>query len=364
MKSKVYLERCIYQYQKKNGTTVFYVEVRKKDSKKTLTKVCKTITDARRWLRVTETDIEEGKEIFDSKARKRTLNDLIEEYKRIHLNKFPRRLKDQTAHLNWWSENYGAKPLIAIKPSLLAEAKDRLLNGITPRKINRTNSTVNRYLSTLSKAFTLASREWQWIVENPFKRISKLRENPSRTRFLSREEFKMLLEECKKSRNPHLYGMVLIAGVMGLRFTEVASLRFKHIDFENRFVTLEMTKNGDTRIVFLPDQVHDYLITFVNRNQEEYLFPSKNPEKRHPYSMIRKAFKNALQTSGIKDFRYHDLRHTCASHLAMSGATQGALMKVLGHRSPTMTAKYAHYSDSHIAQVMQKSSNYLLNSKE
>jgi integrase len=150
-------------------------------------------------------------------SKKRTLSDLIEYYIKVHLSKFPSRLKDQTYHLNWWNEQYGRKKLTEITPALLTGAKEILLDGVTHRKINRSEATVNRYFSTLSKAFSLASREWQWISENPFRRISKLKEGPGRNRFLSKDELQILLEKCKESKNSHLYGMVLIAASMGLR---------------------------------------------------------------------------------------------------------------------------------------------------
>ncbi|MBX9744199.1 MAG: hypothetical protein K2X08_03195 [Chlamydiales bacterium] len=70
MKRKIYLERCIYQYPKKDGTTAFYVEVRRKGLKKPLTKVEPTITKARQWLKATEVAIHEGKDVLDNKARK------------------------------------------------------------------------------------------------------------------------------------------------------------------------------------------------------------------------------------------------------------------------------------------------------
>lgn len=352
--------RCIRKYPKKDGSISYHAEVRRKNAKP-LRQSFPTLTQAKNWVRKVESTILEGKYVPDNKARKYTLSDLIEQYTRLHLSKFPRRLKDQTPHLNWWKENYGSKALIEITPSLLAEAKETLLNGITPRKTKRSNPTVNRYFSTLSRAFTLAFQEWQWINENPFRRVSKLKENGGRNRFLSREELHSLLACCKESKNPHLYGMVLIAASMGLRFGEVANLCWKHIDFENGFVTLEATKNGDVRFVPLPHQVAAYLKGIDRaRLPDDFLFPSKNPTKRHPYSIIRKAFANAVQKAGLQDFKYHDLRHTCASHLAMNGATQGELMEVLGHRSPAMTKRYAHFSKEHIARVLQKTSNSLI----
>jgi integrase len=213
----------------------------------------------------------------------------------------------------------------------------------------------------LGRAFTLACQEWQWVTENPFRRVSKLRENGGRNRFLTREELLNLLESCKENKNPHLYGMVLIAASVGLRFGEVANLRWKNIDFEYGFATLETTKNGDSRVVPLPDQLITFLKQLQSPNQaDDFLFPSKDPAKRYPHSMIRKAFQKALKEAGIENFKYHDLRHTCASHLAMNGATQSEMMEILGHRSPTMTRRYAHFSKEHIARVLQKTSNSLI----
>ncbi len=248
--------RCIRKYEKKDGTITYHAEVRRKNAKP-LRESFSTLTQAKNWVRKVESSILEGKHVPDNKARKYTLSDLIDQYTRLHLNKHPRRLKDQTPHLNWWRDNYGTRVLLEITPSLLVEAKEELLNGITSRKSPRTNATVNRYFSSLSRAFTLAYQEWQWITENPFKRVSKLKENGGRNRFLSREELHTLLAFCKKSRNPHLYGMVLISASMGLRHGEVAGLQWKHI--QNGFVTLETTKNGDSRAVPIPNQVAIYL---------------------------------------------------------------------------------------------------------
>ena len=352
--------RCIRKYEKKDGTVTYHAEVRRKNAKP-LRDSFDTLTEAKNWVRKTESAILEGKRVPDNKARKYTLADLIDQYIRLHLSKHPRRLKDQTPHLDWWKRNYGNRTLIEITPALLAEAKEELLNGVTSRKTYRTNSTVNRYFSTLSRAFTLAFQEWHWISENPFKRVSKLRENGGRNRFLSREELHNLLKCCKKSKNSNLYGMVFIAASMGFRFSELASLQWKHIDLKNGFITLETSKNGDSRAVPLPDQIAAYLKNLeCPKLPEEFLFPSKDPSKRHPPSMIRKAFQKALKMAGIENFRYHDLRHTCASHLAMNGATQGELMEILGHHSPTMTRRYAHFSKEHISRVLQKTSNSLL----
>ncbi len=351
-------ERCIRKYVKKDGSVTYHAEVRRKNAK-TLRDSFPTLTLAKNWVRKTESDLLDGKQLPDNKARKLTLNDLIDQYIRLHLNKHPGRLKDQTPHLNWWREQYGTRILMNITPGLLAEAREDLLSGMTSRKLPRTNSTVNRYFSSLSRAFSLAHQEWQWIVENPFRRVTKLKENKGRNRFLNRDELNCLLDCCKQSRNPQLFGMVLIASSMALRFGELVNIRWKHI--QNGFITLEDTKNGDSRSIPIPSPVASYLNALDSpKIPQDYLFPSKDPERRHPPSMIRKAFDKALRDAQIEDFTFHDLRHTCASHLAMNGATQGELMEILGHRSPTMTKRYTHFTKEHIARVLQKTSNNLI----
>lgn len=352
--------RCIREYTKKDGSTSFHAEVRRKNAK-SLRQSFNTLTKAKNWVRSTESALLEGRSLPDNKARKHTLSDLIEQYKTIHLSKFPDRIKDQSIHLRWWQDQCGEKLLSDITPSLLAKAKELLLNETTIRKIKRSGPTVNRYCATLSTAFTLAFKEWEWISENPFQKVSKLKEHTGRTRFLSKEELNILLEKCKESSNPHLFGIVLIAASMGLRFNEIATLKKRHVDLINGFVTLEKTKNGDIRVVPLPSQVANYLDSLPSKQSEDYLFPSKNPTSLPSNSLIRKAFLKALEQAEIKNFKFHDLRHTSASHLAMNGATQGELMEILGHRSPAMTRRYAHFSNKHIANILQKTSNNLIN---
>jgi len=351
--------RCIREYTKKDGSVSFHAEVRRKHAKP-IRRSFRTLTDAKNWVRKEESAILDGKHVPDNKARKHTLSDLIEHYIQVHLNKFPKRLKDQTGHLHWWKKHYGNKILIEITPSLLSQAKNRLLHEQTTRKTLRSGSTVNRYLSTLSKAFSLATKEWEWIGENPFSKVSKLPESKGRTRFLSKEELQNLLQACKAHNNPNLYGMVLMAASLGMRFGEIADLKWKHIDFDNRLITLEVTKNQDMRVLPMPDQIYSFLRGKCQANfDEQYVFPSKDPSKRHPYSMIRKAFQSVLKKLDLKDIVFHSLRHTAASHLAMSGATQGELMEILGHRSPIMTRRYAHFNKAHLAKLLQKTNNHL-----
>lgn len=375
--------RCIRKYQKKNGSISYHAEVRRKQATP-IRKSFSTLTAAKNWVRTTESRILEGDMIESEKkqqyrinelikrhedlnefiqiklkqleiSKKTTLNELIDIYIDKYLSNFPKKAKDQIIHLNWWRKHYGNKFLIDISPSILSKAKYELLQGQ-----NRKQSTANRYLSTLSTVFTLAYKEWELISENPFLKVTKFPENKGRTRFLTKEEFQSLLEECKNSSNSNLYGMVLLAGTLGMRFGEITNLTWKDIDFTNRFITLEMTKNKDTRVVPMSDSIYHYLQGKNNKKSpEEFVFPSKDPNKRSPYSMIRKSFHRILQNLKFEDVVFHTLRHTAASHLAMNGATQAELMEIIGHRSPVMSKRYTHFNKSHLLKLIQKNDNIL-----
>jgi integrase len=217
------------------------------------------LTEAKNWVRATESIILAGDLPPEAQKRKHTLHDLIEQYKKLYLVNFPKQHNSQMNHLKWWNEHYEKKLLIHITPSLLAEAKELLLKEHTSKKTLRSGATVNRYFATISKAFSLASSEWEWISENPIRRISKLPESKGRTRFLSRDELNTLLQACEANKNSNLYGMVLIATSLGLHFGELADLKWENVDFQNQLITLEMTKNQDVRVLHMPDHIYSFL---------------------------------------------------------------------------------------------------------
>ena len=76
----------------------------------------------------------------------------------------------------------------------------------------------------------------------------------------------------------------------------------------------------------------------------------------------RKAFEHAADVAGLENFRFHDLRHTAASYLAMSGATLGEIAEVLGHKTLAMVKRYAHLTELHTRGVVERMSDRFLDS--
>ena len=87
---------------------------------------------------------------------------------------------------------------------------------------------------------------------------------------------------------------------------------------------------------------------------EDRLFPPTAKAKKSEFLNLRAPWEDALKVAKITDFHWHDLRHTAASYLAMSGVSLVEIAKVLGHRTLAMVARYSHLSDEHIVTTGEK----------
>lgn len=351
----------IREYKKDDGSVSYHAEVRLRGHSPQR-ETFRTRSLAKKWIQDTESAIRDGRHFKSTEAKRHTLGELIDRFITQWLPKYPKRQAKQAALLTWWKNRLGHLLLADVTPALIAEARDELLSETTIRSALRSSSTVNRYLAALSKAMSIAVTEWGWLDDSPMRKVSKPSEAPGRNRFLSFEEKDRLLKACQASTNPYLYPLVSLALLTAMRYGELVSLRWADIDFERNTITLRETKNGDRRVVPLIPAAVTILKQLPNSasSPADLVFKSERLNSRKGTVSIRNAFEKALKVAEINDFRFHDLRHTAASYLAMSGATQGELMAILGHRSPHMTRRYAHYSQKHIAELMQRAESALL----
>jgi integrase len=314
------------------------------------------LTDARRWAQQTEAAIREGRHFKTSEAKKHTAAELIDRYIRdVIPTKKPNSRGTQKAQLVWWKKQIGSYLLCNVTPALLAECKDRLAFTDEERKVPRSPSTVVRYLAVLSHAFTMAVREYCWLDDNPMRRVTKPKEPRGRVRFLSDDERAHLLDACRSSRCPYLYAVVVLALSTGMRHGEIMNLRWSDVDLLKGRIILHDTKNGERRNVPLTGHAHHEMekLSKVRRIDTALVFPNTNfGEKARPYE-IRKSWNTALKKAEIEDFRFHDLRHSTASYLAMNGATLSEIAEVLGHKTLQMVKRYAHLSEAHTASVVR-----------
>ena len=313
-------------------------------------------TKAVKWANSTESAMREGRYFKTAESKKHTLADLIDRYIEFEL---PQRKSDKDKfkmQLLWWKDNVGAYMLSDVTPSLLSQYKELLGTEPSPKPKNgkktRSDATINRYMACLSIVLTKAVKEWEWMEENPMFKVTKKKEPKGRIRFLSEEEHKNLLNECKKS-SKELYLLTLIAVSVGARFGEIASLKWQHIDFENKMFHFMDTKNGDDRGVPIPSMVLEELKEFskVRNIKSDYVFIRPDGKK---IIYFKEKFTDAVKNAKITDFHFHDLRHTAASYLAMNGASLLDIAEIIGHKTLSMVKRYSHLTKKHTAEILER----------
>lgn len=272
-----------------------------------------------------------------------TFSDLADEY--LKWAKFQRAFRSKAGFIKALLEVFGDKHLRFFSSREVEQfQRDLLDKGKKP-------STVNRHVATLKHMFTKAV-EWEFVGEESLRKVrlvKQLRENNRRLRYLTLEECESLIESC----SPHLRPIVITALNTGMRKKEILSLEWdKHIDLENGFILLDAgdTKNGERREININPALKKTLQGLKRHIESPYVFI--DPQGRR-FTDIKRSFTSARKRAGIKEFRFHDLRHTFASHLVMSGVDIVTVKELLGHKTLAMTLRYAHLAPSHKAKALE-----------
>jgi integrase len=331
----------------------------------------KRLTDAKKWAGQTEAAIQENRYFKTAEARKHTFGELANRYIKETLPKKSASAQgNQKAQLKWWKEQIGHYTLADVTAAQITECRERLLSEPNERGRMLGPATVNRYLAALSHAFNVAVNEWGWLEDSPIRKVNKPTEPRGRIRFLSVDktesngktvdgERTRLLKACEVSKNPYLHIVVVLALSTGMRRGEIMGLTWEDVDLHQGRITLYETKNGEIRVVPLVSKALDLLKEHskVRNLKTVLLFPGK-PTRDDDGNVIyrpidlRAPWLTALKKADIDDFRFHDLRHSAASYLAMNGASMAEIAEVLGHKTLQMVKRYAHLSEAHTAGVV------------
>lgn len=318
------------------------------------------LTDARKWAQNTESAIREGRHFKTSQAKKYTMGEAIDRYfKEVLVHR--KNPVNQTTYLKWWKKQIGEYSMADVSAALIVEARNQLVGAENRfgRKVGTT--TANRYLQALGHVLNVSMKQWEWINENPVNRIEKFKEPRGRDRFLSDVERQAVLEACQESENPYLYLIVILAISTGARKMEIVGLEWSEVDFARNAIVLDETKNGERRVLPLQGLARQLMQEHAKSRMLgcPYVFPSDKVCKDQNTGQfiyqpidIRTAWENALIKANINDFRFHDLRHSAASYLAMNGASMTEIAEILGHKTLQMVKRYAHLSEVHTSSVV------------
>jgi integrase len=309
---------------------------------KTASRSFPTLSAAQEWADALEAELRKQRKTGDTRKdiTSLTIKGLIEAYladpEVMRLKYF----SNLAQILSWWTNHCGGEKVLQFGTVKLREARELLSNGRAP-------GTVNRYLSGLRSCWNWG-RAAQYIPSEKVWPTRLFRTEPrERVRFLNDSELSGVMQAAE-AHSPGMHAAVVVSLATGLRRGELLRLEWKDIDFERKTVTVQLGKNTTggapkRRIVHLNepaitaikklrrDGVIGHKAVFLNSDGEP---ADKNYLVTH-WRTVRTAAK-------LVDFRWHDLRHSCASFLAQNGASLVEIGSVLGHSSPSITAKYAH----------------------
>jgi integrase len=288
---------------------------------------------------------------------------LIEEY----MLQYSGRDTSRGQRLRWWQEILGELPLreltddhvhaaveeLTRSPSRYYAGKDAAGAPIYKAKRQAlAPATLNRYVAALAAVITWSmKRRFAPIgFVHPCKTLPRQAENNEQTRFLSDEERERLLIACRASKWAELYLLVLLALTTGARKSELLNLRWEDVDTGRQIAYCGRSKNGDPKALPLVPTVVELMAD--RQRSSGLLFASKSAPSR-PYAFEAR-WREAMRLAKLRSFRFHDLRHTCASMLAQNGATLLEIADVLGHRQLQVTKRYSHLTTTHKAALVNR----------
>lgn len=290
-----------------------------------------------------------GNYIPQSVKRKITLETIILAYRKNREgNGYYER--SEKYHLDMLGAFLGKKRLSEITPQAIEDFRKQRQDEPTRNGNRRSDTTINRELELLRRLLNKAVLNGQ-LEKNPFVRFREQNEKiffkeKQRMHCLKEDEIQKLLEVSPVYLQRIIKGAILT----GLRKGDLLKIRWEDIDLERGQLTYSEQKKGEKipRVKNLCQDMVDLLMKAPNKS--EYVFVGPNDK---PLKDVKRSFQNSLRKAGIKDFRFHDLRHTSASHLLMRGASMKSVQEHLGHTTLKMSERYANISEEYQRKQIQ-----------
>ncbi|MEA3310896.1 MAG: tyrosine-type recombinase/integrase [candidate division WOR-3 bacterium] len=247
----------------------------------------------------------------------------------------------RTSRIRKLIENLGSMRLDQIDKRAIRVYYQKRLQEVSP-------ASVNREQSLLSSIMEYAA-ELDLIRENPVRKVKKLRESPGRERYLTPDEIKRLLGACETlserkgvGHNPILYEIVLTAILTGLRKGNLQKLRWSQVNLKTGLITIPAEEHKNRKPLYFP--INPYLQEILlglrhNYPYAKYVFCKADGTE---YGDWKRSFNTAREIAGLKDVRFHDLRHTCGTLLNMLGTNQYTIRTLMGHRTLAASRRYVH----------------------
>lgn len=287
-------------------------------------------------------DIDDG--AYETKQRQREVTffeicDDFMAYSKAHKRSYKRDC-DSIKHLKGF---FGDCLVKDIRPALVEQYITHRQDSITPRKKQPAPATINREMACLRTAFNKAMRNGR-CENNPVNDVKFLKENNKRDRVLSKDEYERLLE----ISSGHLKPILICAYETGMRSGEIFSITWEQVDFKKGFITLrpDQTKTDEGRKV----PISPTLRRTLNRiKQDKGVVFTYNGQS---VKSIKRSFKRACEKAGIKDFVFHDFRHTFVTGMRKAGNNDRVIMAITGHKTMSTFQRYDTIDEEDLMKVV------------
>ena len=314
-------------------------QARVRKTNQNVTKTFINKIDAERWAKQVEVEIQKGSYNNLVLAERTTFAEIIERYIAEVLPTM-RGGKADYIRLKALARRPIAKlNMVALTPQKIAQHRDVRLKEISP-------ATVIRELSYFSSIITYARKEWGININNPVSLVARPKNPQGRSRILDAAEINALFEALRPigRRSIWMLPLVKLALETAMRRSELLGLRWEHIDLGRRTIFLQLTKNGTSRTVPLSTHAIQ-ILTQMPRNLDGRVFPVT-------HEVVSQAFNRARKQAGVKDVRFHDLRHMAITKLAEKLPNLIELSAVSGHKSLAMLKRYYHPNAEQLAEKL------------
>ncbi len=295
----------------------------------------------------------------ESVGEDKTFKDMMKKFMNEHAPKVSSKMQESyTISLKHLIPFFGDSKLPVISRKTISRYK------VLRRDEGAAPATINKELAMLSKAFNLVVEEWEWLKDKPFSKIQREKMDNERDRWLIENEETELLKNCPG----WLSEIVIFALNTGLRKDELLSLEWSRVDSKRKTILIKKTKNGKPKTLPLNRIALDVLErrSKVRTMKNELVFFDRKGAKINGYNLSR-VFSETAKKAGIKDFKFHDLRHTFATRLAQAGIEIYKISKLLGHKDISMTQRYAHHCPESLrdgVEILESDYNLTTSGKE
>ena len=275
----------------------------------------------------------------ERRTLKVTYGQLADAYWQLHGKELPGR----SAKSMWkiCKDKFGNVKMKDLTSTKLQQFYNELLTKGGIKNKGLKSSTCNRYFAVLGAVIEYGIKHDLWHGKNPCVVVTKKPEDNARDVYWKNDDLTRVLQRCK---NKQVRQVCLFALHSGMRRKEIFALEWEDVDMELGFIYVLNSKTHKKRVVPMSNNLKALL--------QEIGPKSSGKVFTLTISALESAFFRAVEKEGLKGQTFHDLRHTFATIFRVHNGSMSNLQGILGHTTPRMTNRYAHFSPEYLKEVI------------